>query len=169
MINKTAAKSIAFQNKIIIVLKHFVRCLVISSCSKKNICNFPTMQILTSACAHFKEPESAFVEQMNMFEQHQTSLARSTWPLAKDSTSMRVYAYACNAAEIAGHPTVAIAIKASSAICKWSHCLDPKWHDLGRPHIVLSRTAMGEQSASQKSQLANSHRSHNIREELFVK
>jgi len=54
---------------------------------EKNICNFLTMQILTSAYVRVSKSQSAFV-QMNMFEQHQTSLARSTWPLAKDSTSI---------------------------------------------------------------------------------
>lgn len=99
------------------------------------------MQILTSAYMHFKEPV-CFRTNEYVWTTPNESREKHVAPRKRLNIYMHVY----YAAEIAGHTTVAVAIKASSAMCKWSHCLDPKWHDLGRL-IVFSRwAAMGEQN-----------------------
>lgn len=66
-----------------------------------------------------------------------------------------MYAWYTTHRDRRSHYTVTVAIKASSATCKWPHCLDPKWRDLGRL-IVLSRTVMREARETRDSLVCTS-------------
>lgn len=124
----------------------------------KNFYSFLIIQILTSVCTHFK----GWFWSWDLYTNKWICLNNSKRVSRRArGNSQKVYVFmcACHTAEFAGHTTVVAAIKASSATCKWSHCLDPKWRDLSRL-IVLSWTAcMTGRSSTESQKLKNDWKS----------